>query len=86
MFSRFKNCLEFHGRCSKQDTATFTPANVVNLFIAYELDTQSQDLNADFTLKDCLFGAAELTKNADPDKYSYPGYGTEFDSRQHFFF
>ena len=32
------------------------------------------------TLKDCLFGAVNLTKNAEPDKYFYSGYGIEFDS------
>ena len=41
-------------------------------------------LNADFTLKDCLFGAVKLTKNADPDKYSYSRYGIGFDSRSLF--
>ena len=42
---------------------------MVNLFIAYELDTWSWDLDTDFSLKDCLFGAVKLTKNADTDKY-----------------
>ena len=46
----------------------FFPKNVISLFIAYELDTFSRDLNTDFTLKDCLFGAVKLTKNADLDK------------------
>ena len=43
-----------------------------------------KDLNADFTLKNCLFGAVKLTENADPDKYSYSGYGIWFNS--HFFY
>ena len=43
--------------------------------IVYELDRWSQDLNAECTLKNCLFGAAKLTKNTDPDKYPYSGYG-----------
>ena len=37
-----------------------------------------------FTLKDFLFGALELTKNVDPDKISYFGYGIGFNSRSHF--
>ena len=41
---------------------------MVNLFIAYELDTWSRDLSTDVTLKDCSFGAVKLAKNADPDK------------------
>ena len=32
----------------------------------------------------CLFGAAKQTKNVDPDKYSYSGYGVGFDSQSHF--
>ena len=75
-----KTRLEFKGRCIKQGKATFTPKNVVIVFIIYELDTWSRDLNADFTLKDCLFGAAKLTKNADPEKYTYSGYCIEFNS------
>ena len=57
---------------------------MANLFIVYELDTWSQYLNADFTLKDCLFGAVKITKNAGPDKYVYTAYGTGFDSRSEF--
>ena len=29
----------------------------------------------DPALKNCLFGAVTLTKNADIDKYKYSGYG-----------
>ena len=57
---------------------------MVNLFIFYELDTWSWDLNTDFTLKDSLFEAVKVTKNADPDKYVYTGYGIGFDSRSEF--
>ena len=46
----------------------------------------SQNLNADFILKDCLFGAIKFTKNADPDKYSYSGHGIGFDSCSLFLF
>ena len=53
-------------------------------FIVYELDTCSQDLNSDFTLKDCLFGGVKLAKNTNPDKYVYSSYGIEFDSRSEF--
>ena len=31
-----------------------------------------------------MFGALKLTRNADPDKYKYSGYGIEFDSRSEF--
>ena len=52
--------------------------------IAYELDTWSWDLNTEFTLEDCFFGAVKLTKNADTDKYKYSGYGRGFDSQSAF--
>ena len=80
--SRIK--LEFKRSCLKQDKAPFTPNNVVNLYIVYELNTWSQDLNAEFTLKDCLFGAVKLTKNANANKDSYSRYGIGFDSRSLF--
>ena len=64
--------LKFKESCLKQeDKAAFTPNNIVNLFIVFNLDRWSRDLNTDFTLKDCLFGAVKLTKNADPDKYKF---------------
>ena len=57
---------------------------MVNLFIVYELDTWSCDLNTGFNPKDYLFGVVKLTRNADPDKYKYSGYGTGLDSRSEF--
>ena len=72
--------LEFKGSCLKQDKVTFTPNNVFILFLVYELYRWPKDISADFTLKDCLFGAVKITKNADPDKYSYSGYGIGCDS------
>ena len=61
----------------KTKNATFT-RNV------YKLDPCSQDLNSNFTSKDCLFGGVKLAKNSDPDKYVNSGYGTVFDSRSEF--
>ena len=76
--------LKFEKSCLKQENKAFTPNNVVNLFIVHDLDAWSQKLNTDFTLKDRLFGAIKLTKNADLDKYKYSGYGIGFDSRSEF--
>ena len=41
---------------------------------------RSRDVNTDFTLKHCLFGAVKLMKNADPYKYKYNCYGIGFHS------
>ena len=72
--------LEFKASCLKQeDTTAYTPNNVVSLYTVYELDMWSEDLNANFTLQDCLFGNVRVTKNADPNKYLYSGCGVGFD-------
>ena len=36
------------------------------------------------TLENCLFGAVNLTKNVDIDKYKYSGYGIGFDRKGKF--
>ena len=77
-------CLVFRGSRLKQRNITFTLPNKTNIFIIYELDAWSWDLNSYFTLKDCLFGGAHLAENADPDKYIYSGYGIGFDSRSEY--
>ena len=46
----------------------------------------SSSHNNDPTLKNCLFGAVTLTKNADIDKYGYSDYGIGFDRRGSFSF
>ena len=70
--------LKFDRSCLK---APFTPINVVNLIIVYELETWSRNLNNDFTLTYCLFGALKLAENVDPDKCKYSGYDIGFDLR-----
>ena len=55
--SNSKIKLRFTESCLKrEDNAAYTPNNVVNSYIVYELDRWLQNLNAKFTLKDCLFG------------------------------
>ena len=46
----------------------------------------SSSLINDPTLKNCLFGAVTLTKNADIDNYGYSGYAIGFDRRSSFSF
>ena len=68
------------GSCLKQGKVIFHNGKVVNIYIVCELDASSSS-DSDPTLKNCLFGAVTLTKNADIDKYGYSGYGIEFDRR-----
>ena len=42
--------------------------------------------DSDPTIKNCLFAAVTLTKNAEIEKYKYSGYGIGFDRRSSFSF
>ena len=78
----YKIKLKFQESCQEQeDQAAFTPKKYGKLFIGYELDSCPQGLNTDFVLGGCLFEGVKLTKNADPDKYSYSGHGIGFDTQ-----
>ena len=57
----------------------------VNIYIVYELAWSSSHSD-DPTLKNCLFGAVTLTKNAGIDKYGYYGHGIDFDRKSRFSF
>ena len=55
--------------------------NVVNIYIVYKLDPiTSRDTT--FTIQNALFGAMQITKNADTSKYNYKGYGICFDESE----
>ena len=54
-----------------------------HILIAHELGASGCNIN-DPTLKNCLFGAVTLTKNADIDKYGYSGYGIGYDRKSTF--
>ena len=76
-----KTRVKFTGSCLKQSKISYTHGKIVNIYIVYELGASSSNDN-DPALKNCLFGAVTLTKNADTDKYGYSGYGTGFDRSQ----
>ena len=80
-----KTRVQFTGSCLKQPTISYNHGKVLNIYIVYELGASSSH-NNDPTLKNCLFGAVTLTKNADIDKYGYSGYGIGFDRRSSFSF
>ena len=69
--------LEFKGSCLKQDKATFNHGKAVNIYIVCELDKTYVKTHP--TLVNCLFGAVNITKNADIDYNKYSGYGIGFD-------
>ena len=77
--------VKFTGSCLKQPKISYTHGKVVNIYVVYELGASSTH-NNDPTLKNCLFDAVTLTKNADIDKSGYSGYGIGFDRKPVFSF
>ena len=71
--------------CLKQSDHIFTHKQVVNIYIVYELAASSLH-DSDPLIKNSLFGAVTLTKNADIEKYKYSGYGNGFDRISSFSF
>ena len=69
--------VKLNGSILRQPKVSYTHEKTVNICIVYEL-TGSSFHSDDPTLKNCLFGAATLTKNADIDKYRYSDYGIGF--------
>ena len=53
--------------------------NVINIYCVYEIQPISSSRDITFTIQNALFGASQITKNADTSKYDYKGYGICFD-------
>ena len=84
-YDEFKVRGKFTGSCLKQPKFTYTHKTIVNIYTFYELGASTSNDN-DSTLKNSLFGALTLTKNADIEKYGYSGYGIGFYRRSSFSF
>ena len=67
-----KTRVKFAGSCLKQSKVSYKHGTIVNIYIVYELRASSSNDN-DPALKNCFFGAATLTKDADIEKYGYSG-------------
>ena len=72
--------------CLKQSKISYTHAEVINIYIVYEINKKENTINNIPTLENCLFGAVTLTKNADIEKYGYSGCGIGFNRRSSFSF
>ena len=77
--SYYGTCIrvEFKESCLKLYKVTFNHGKAVNIYIVYKI-SKSINISDYPTLENCLFGAVNLTKNADIDKYKYSGYGIGF--------
>ena len=73
----------FSGNYFQQDIIAI-PNNVINNYCVYELDPIDFSRNNEFTIQNALFGAIEITKNANTSKYKYKGYGIYFDESESF--
>ena len=80
-----KTRVKFNGSCLQQSKISYTDKTIVNIYIVYEFGASGSH-NNDPALKNCLFGAVTLTKNADIENYGYSGYGIGFDRGSSFSF
>ena len=76
---RFKIQFNVWRKLLKTENSTYTPSKRIFFFVFYELDTWSQDLNSDFSLK-----GVKLAKITSSDNYIYSRYDIGFDSRSKF--
>ena len=53
--------------------------NAINIYCVYKLDSIASSRDTTFTIQNALFGASQITKNANTSKYVYKGYGICFD-------
>ena len=53
--------------------------NVINIYCVYQIEPIAKGRDTTFTIQNALFGAMQITKNADTSKYDYQGYGIRFD-------
>ena len=73
----------FSGNYFQQDIIAI-PNNVTNIYCVYELDPIDFSRNNKFTIQNALFGAIEITKNANTSNYKDKGYGICFDESEEF--
>ena len=74
------NKFTISGNLFETRQSVFYYKSLVSLYISYELDVCSRNLETHFTLGNLFSEAVKLTKNVDPDKCKYSSYGIELDS------
>ena len=77
--------VKLNGSILRQPKISYTHRTMINIYIVDEIGASGYN-DSDPTLKNCLFGAVTLTKDADVDKYGYSGYWIGFDRRLRFSF
>ena len=79
-FDNYRIPVKCDGNCLKQGKAIFTHKQVVNIYIAFDINLWSSNVGKDFSSRNSLFGAVKLTTNADPDAYECSGDVIGFDA------
>ena len=54
--------------------------NIVNFYVVYDLAAWLRNPTYNFKFKNCLFGATNIVKNSDKEKYVYSGYWVIFNN------
>ena len=62
----------------------FTHKKTANIYIVYEINLWPFNVGKFFMLVNSLLAIIKLTKDPDPDKYEYFGYGIRFYARGSF--
>ena len=68
----------------QNNVVTSNNNNVINIYVVYKLDPIASIRDTTFTIQNALFGAMQITNNADASKYDYKGYGVCFDESEQF--
>ena len=71
--------LKSDGNHFQQNKAEILINIMINIYCVYKLNPISSSRDDTFTVQNALFGAMQITKNADTSKYRYKGYGICFD-------
>ena len=74
--------VKFNG---KQNATQYDHGTIVHIYLVYEI-SKNYNIGSYSTLKNCFFGAVNLTKHADIDQYKYSGYVIGFDRKGEFSF
>ena len=82
-----KTKVSFDMSCLKQDKVTFNHGKIVNIYIVYKIIRIANingNRNSNLAVQNALFGAVDLTRNADVNKYKYSRYAIAFDRTSRF--
>ena len=74
----------FSGNYGKESKSIYPLKSLINIYIVYSLDPESNARNTDFAAQSYLFGAVKITKEVNTSNYKYVGYGICFDEGSNF--